>query len=251
MLETQALDAILERHNREPANVIAILQDIQAEVNWLPEEDLRYVCVELDIPPSKMMALATFYKAFSLQPRGKHIVQVCLGTACHVRGAVRILETVERELGIEGGQTDEDLQWTLETVGCLGACALGPIVVVDGEYHGQMTSAKATRLLQKIKKADGEVDFKDAQEVYNKYRAFEGWPGIFAANGTKFDGLSLVENEKFHQPFELLSLAGESIIVGCEKGSLKIETIQPASKKAVLAKAYCVGRGIKVGSTIL
>ena len=154
MLETQILDAILERHNREPANVIAILQDIQAEVNWLPEEDLRYVCTELDIPPSKMMALATFYKAFSLQPRGKHVVQVCQGTACHVRGAVRILGAIERELGIEGGQTDEDLQWTLETVGCLGACALGPIVVVDGEYHGQMTSVKATRLLQRIKKAD-------------------------------------------------------------------------------------------------
>jgi NADH-quinone oxidoreductase subunit E len=155
MLETRTLDAILERHNREPANVIAILQDIQAEANWLPEEDLRYVCTELDIPPSKMMALATFYKAFSLQPRGKHIVQACLGTACHVRGAVRILGALERELGIEGGQTDEDLQWTLETVGCLGACALGPIVVVDGEYHGQMTSLKASRLLQRIKKAEG------------------------------------------------------------------------------------------------
>ena len=155
MLETVTLDAILERHNRETANIIAILQDIQAEVNWLPEEDLRYVCAKLDIPLTKMMALATFYKAFSLQPRGKHIVQACLGTACHVRGAVRILGAIERELGIEDGQTDEDLQWTLETVGCLGACALGPIVVVDGEYHGQMTSVKATRLLQKVKKADG------------------------------------------------------------------------------------------------
>ena len=155
MLETTALEQILERHGRDPANVIAILQDIQAEVNWLPEESLRHVCVELEIPPSKMMALATFYKAFSLQPRGRHIVQACLGTACHVRGAVRILGAIERELGIQGGETDEDLQWTLETVGCLGACALGPIVVVDGEYHGQMTSAKATRLLQRIKKADG------------------------------------------------------------------------------------------------
>jgi len=155
MLETGTLDAILERHNREPANVIAILQDIQSEANWLPEEDLRYVCVQLNIPLSKMMALATFYKAFSLHPRGRHIVQACLGTACHVRGAVRILSAIERELGIEGGQTDQDLQWTLETVGCLGACALGPIVVVDGEYHGQMTSVKATRLLQKIKKVEG------------------------------------------------------------------------------------------------
>lgn len=155
MLETTTLEQILDRHGRDPANIIAILQDIQAEVNWLPEEDLCYVCDELQIPPSKMMALATFYKAFSLQPRGKHIVQVCQGTACHVRGAVRILDAIERELGIQGGETDDDLQWTLETVGCLGACALGPIVVVDGEYHGQMTSAKATRVLQRVKKADG------------------------------------------------------------------------------------------------
>jgi NADH-quinone oxidoreductase subunit E len=155
MLGTTTLDTILERHDRDPANIIAILQDIQAEANWLPEEDLRYVCAELDIAASKMMALATFYKAFSLQPRGKHIVSVCLGTACHVRGAGRIVGAVERELGIRDGETDEDLQWTLETVGCLGACALGPIVVVDGEYHGQMTSVKATRLLKRAKRADG------------------------------------------------------------------------------------------------
>jgi len=155
MIETAALEGILDRHGRDPANVIAILQDIQGLVNWLPEEDLRYVCSKLEIPPSKMMALATFYRSFSLEPRGKHIVQACLGTACHVRGGERILGAIERELGIRGGETDEDLQWTLETVGCLGACALGPIVVVDGEYHGQMTSAKATRLLQRIKKADG------------------------------------------------------------------------------------------------
>jgi NADH-quinone oxidoreductase subunit E len=155
MLETATLEQILSRHGRDAANIIAILQDIQTEANWLPEEDLRYVCDQLEIPPSKMTALATFYKAFSLQPRGKHIVQACLGTACHVRGAVRILGAIERELGIAAGETDQDLEWTLETVGCLGACALGPIVVIDGEYHGQMTSAKASRLLQRAKKSGG------------------------------------------------------------------------------------------------
>jgi NADH-quinone oxidoreductase subunit E len=154
MIEANVLETILDRYGRDPANIISILQDIQTEANWLPEEDLRYVSAKLEIPLSKMMALATFYKAFSLQPRGKHIVQVCLGTACHVRGAERISGAVERELGIQGGETDDDLQWTLETVGCLGACALGPIVVVDGEYHGQMTSAKASRLLKRVKKAD-------------------------------------------------------------------------------------------------
>jgi NADH-quinone oxidoreductase subunit E len=154
MTEAAMLEGILDSHDRDPANIIAILQDIQTEANWLPEEDLRYVAARLDIPLSKMMALATFYKAFSLKPRGKHIVSVCLGTACHVRGGERIAGAVERELGIKGGETDESLTWTLETVGCLGACALGPIVVVDGEYHGQMTSAKATRLLQRVRKAD-------------------------------------------------------------------------------------------------
>jgi NADH-quinone oxidoreductase subunit E len=156
VIDIPVLDSILDRHGRDPANVIAILQDIQAEANWLPEEDLRYVCQALTIPLSKMMALSTFYKAFSLKPRGKHIVSVCLGTACHVRGGERILGAVERELGINGGETDADQQWTLETVGCLGACALGPIIVVDGEYHGQMTSVKATRLLKRVKRADDD-----------------------------------------------------------------------------------------------
>ena len=153
MIEPTVLETILDRYDRDPANIISILQDIQSETNWLPEEDLRYVAAKLEIPLSKMMSLATFYKAFSLKPRGKHIVSVCLGTACHVRGAERIVGAVERDLGIKGGETDKDLQWTLETVSCLGACALGPIVVIDGEYHGQMTSAKTTRLLEKIRKA--------------------------------------------------------------------------------------------------
>jgi len=153
MLEPAVLQSILDRYGRDPANIVSIMQDIQGRLNWLPEEELRILSSELSIPLSKMMALATFYRAFSLKPRGKHVVQVCLGTACHVRNAVRILGTVERELGVAAGETDKELQFTLETVNCLGACALGPIVVVDGEYHGQMTSAKASRLLQKVKKA--------------------------------------------------------------------------------------------------
>jgi NADH-quinone oxidoreductase subunit E len=155
MLEQASLQNILNRHNHDPANIIAILQDIQAEINWLPEKDVRYVAQTLSIPLSKMMSLASFYRAFSLKPRGRHIVQVCLGTACHVRGAVRILGAIERELGIEAGETDENLEFTLETVNCLGACALGPVVVVDDVYHGQMTSAKTTRLLKKLIKSNG------------------------------------------------------------------------------------------------
>ncbi len=106
-------------------------------------------------------------------------------------------------------------------------------------------------LCKKIKKSDGEVDFLDASLIYNKYRAFEGWPGVFYENGTKFDGLSLVESKSQNKKLEILSFHEESVIVGCTKGSLRIGFLQPVSKKAMTAKAYCVGRGLKVGDTLL
>ncbi|PHS38510.1 MAG: methionyl-tRNA formyltransferase [Sulfurovum sp.] len=106
-------------------------------------------------------------------------------------------------------------------------------------------------LCKKIKKSDGEIDFEDAKMIYNKYRAFEGWPGVFAANGTKFDGLSIVDTHSEHKAFEILSFSHDSVVVGCRKGALQIATLQPASKKAMTAKAYCVGRGLKVGDLIL
>jgi len=106
-------------------------------------------------------------------------------------------------------------------------------------------------LCKKIKKSDGEIDFEDARMIYNKYRAFEGWPGVFAANGSKFDGLSLVDTNSHHEALEILSFIDDSVVVGCQKGALQIATLQPASKKAMTAKAYCVGRGLKVGDLIL
>jgi NADH-quinone oxidoreductase subunit E len=150
----EGIESILARHQHDRTAIIAILQDIQDEVNYLPEDALRYVAHALDIPLSKVCSLATFYRAFSLKPRGRHVINVCLGTACHVRGAVRVLEAIERNLGIRAGGTDENLQFTLETVNCLGACALGPIVVVDGEYHGEMAPAKAEALLKRVKARD-------------------------------------------------------------------------------------------------
>ena len=147
MLETATLNAILARHDRDPANIIAILQDIQAEVNWLPEDNLRYVCAELDIPKSKMMALATFYKAFSLLPRGRHMIHVCLGTACHVRGGANLLESFERELGIRAGGTTYDDRFSLESVRCVGCCGLAPVFIVDGKFYGKMTQDKVPAVL--------------------------------------------------------------------------------------------------------
>lgn len=157
MIDADAMhrvDEIIAGHNRDHSAVIAMLQDIQAEFRYLPEGVLKYLSQSMAIPIAKIYSLASFYKAFSLEPRGKHLIHVCLGTACHVRGAVQILGTIERTLGIQAGETDANLEFTLETVNCLGACALGPVVVVNGEYHGQMTLTKATRLLKRLRKSD-------------------------------------------------------------------------------------------------
>lgn len=145
---THRVDEIMAGQNRDRSAVIAMLQDIQAEFRYLPEEALRYLSQSMSIPVAKIYSLASFYRAFSLEPRGEHLIHVCLGTACHVRGAVRILGTIERTLGIQAGETDANLEFTLETVNCLGACALGPIVVIDNVYHGDMNTAKVEKLLK-------------------------------------------------------------------------------------------------------
>lgn len=129
--------------------MVSILQDIQAEYRYLPKETLLQVSEGLNIPSTQVYSVATFFKAFSLKPRGRHMINVCLGTACHVRGAVRILDEIERELGIGRGETTDDLRFTLETVNCVGCCALGPVVIIDGEYSGQMRIDKVKPLLEK------------------------------------------------------------------------------------------------------
>jgi NADH-quinone oxidoreductase subunit E len=144
----QRVEPILDRYQRDQGLLVSVLQDIQAEYNYLPKEALVQVSQGLDIPLSQVYSVATFFKAFSLKPRGRHLINVCLGTACHVRGAVRILEEIERELNIKPRETTEDFKYTLETVNCVGACALGPIVIVDGKYSGQMKSNKVKPLLE-------------------------------------------------------------------------------------------------------
>ncbi len=139
--------SILAHYQRGQGWLVSILQDVQAEYNYLPKEAITQVSQGLDVPLSQVYSVATFFKAFSLKPRGRHLINVCLGTACHVRGAVRILEKIERELGISSGETTDDLRYTLETVNCVGACALGPIVITDGEYSGQMKTDKVDSLL--------------------------------------------------------------------------------------------------------
>jgi len=150
-MDAVKLESIIDRHKRDPSALLAILQDIQAEENYLPKEDVKSVAKQLDVPLSRVYSLATFFSTFSLQPRGKHICSVCMGTACHVRGAPRLTESLSREFDVPVGGTTADMKLTLETVRCVGACALGPLVILDGEYHGNMTPAKLDRVMKPIK----------------------------------------------------------------------------------------------------
>lgn len=145
---------ILKKHGYERARIIQVLTDIQAHYNYLPRENLEYVSRQLKVPLSKVYSIATFYAAFSLMPRGEHMITVCTGTACFVRGVSDVLSRIEDRLGIKAGFTTEDNMFTLKTVNCLGACALAPIVVVDGEYHGQTTVQKVDAILDKYQKAE-------------------------------------------------------------------------------------------------
>ena len=145
----EKVKAIVDRYGGKHDSVIAILQDVQSEYHYLPEHALRAVAGQLRLPLIQICGVATFFKAFSLKPRGEHTMTVCLGTACHVRGAPAVLDEAKRQLGIEPGNTTDDMRFTLETVNCLGACALGPILVVNGKYHGQMSPGKAKKILKK------------------------------------------------------------------------------------------------------
>lgn len=142
------IDQIIEKYRGDASALIQVLLEIQSEHHWLPKEALEKVSNELEVPLNQIQHVATFYKAFSLVPRGRHEIQVCMGTACHIRGAPRILDTVENLLGIHPGETDLDLRFSLETVNCLGCCAMGPVMVVNGKYHGKTAPANVENVLK-------------------------------------------------------------------------------------------------------
>ncbi|MEO0185123.1 MAG: NADH-quinone oxidoreductase subunit NuoE [candidate division WOR-3 bacterium] len=150
----QKIDKIIKQYKDKEIDLIQVLHNIQNEYNYLPKDALEYISKALHIPLSKIYSIATFYAAFSLNPRGKHVCTVCMGTACHVRGAPGVLNRFEERLGISAGETTKDNRFTLETVNCLGACALAPIVVIDGEYYGQTTVNKVDKLLEKYAKEE-------------------------------------------------------------------------------------------------
>ena len=139
---------VLEKYQRDKSALIDILHDTQSEIGYLPKEALEEVGQGLGVPLSRVYSVATFFKAFSLKPRGRHLINVCLGTACHVRGADKVLDQMEKELGIKTGANTPDLKFTLETIRCVGACALGPMVIIGEDYHGEMTPEKVSEVLK-------------------------------------------------------------------------------------------------------
>ncbi|UCC64371.1 MAG: NAD(P)H-dependent oxidoreductase subunit E [Anaerolineae bacterium] len=146
-MNLQKVDEIIENYGVDRSSTLAILQDVQAEYRYLPRQALERTAERLGVPLGEVHRMATFFRAFSLEPRGEHNIKVCLGTACHVRGGVQVLEKLERDLHIKAGETTPDGKFSLEVVRCLGACALGPLVVVDEGHHSEMTSAKVEKLL--------------------------------------------------------------------------------------------------------
>jgi NADH-quinone oxidoreductase subunit E len=145
-VDMSQIDSIVDSYNSEKAMLIPILQDIQAQYNHLPRQALIHLSKKLALPLSHIFHVATFFKAFSLTPRGRHKISVCLGTACHVRGGKRILERIERDLNVKEGETTEDLRFTVETVRCIGCCSLAPAITIDEETHGRLVQDKLKKI---------------------------------------------------------------------------------------------------------
>jgi len=148
MYEDQ-IDQIIDRYGTEKGILIQLLLDIQNEFNWVPKEAIKRISERLKIPYSQIFRVASFYAALSLKPIGRHLIQVCLGTACHVRGGAKILDAVENELKITAGNTTPDTKFTLSGVNCLGCCAQGPMIVVDDDYYGGVTATAVKNILEK------------------------------------------------------------------------------------------------------
>jgi len=148
-MDVEKIDEIIDGYVDEEGVLIQILLDIQHELNWIPKESIIEVSRRLQIPISQIYRVASFYTAMSLTPMGRHLVQVCLGTACHVRGAPKILNKVENTLKIKAGETTEDMMFTLRRVNCLGCCAMGPMIVVDKDYYGKMKTSDVGEILER------------------------------------------------------------------------------------------------------
>lgn len=151
-METTAtlIDEIVKRYGRDPGMLIPMMQDLQAEHGYLPADDLRNLASTLEVPLTRAYGVAMFYSSFRLAPKGRHEVTLCMGTVCHLKGASRISEAICEEYGIEPGGTTEDRSFTLQAVNCVGACALAPVMIVDGDYHGGVTADSALQIVREL-----------------------------------------------------------------------------------------------------
>jgi NADH-quinone oxidoreductase subunit E len=147
-MDAHMVETILQRHPKDPSAIIQVMLDLQNELYYLPRDVLNYVSEYLGVPLSRTYNLATFYKAFSLKPKGKHPIAVCTGTACHVQGAIKIMEQIERELHIKEGQTTADKKFSVESVRCLGCCGLAPVVTIGKNLHGKIPPSKVSKILK-------------------------------------------------------------------------------------------------------
>lgn len=148
IMDKQRIDQIINKHQGEASSLIQVLLEIQSENHWLPKDVLNIVSQKLQVPLSRIMHIASFYKAFSFVPKGRNEVHICMGTACHVRGADRVLETIQEQTGIKPGETDLELKFSLETVNCLGCCALGPVIEINGKTHGNVSPGDTADVLK-------------------------------------------------------------------------------------------------------
>ena len=147
MVSDTRVDKIIDKYEGEGGFLIQLLLDIQRECNWIPKEAIERISARLQVPLSHIYRVVSFYKVLSLKPIGRHVIHVCLGTACHVRGGPRILEEVENTLGIEAGTTTDDMRFTVNRVNCIGCCALGPVMMVDNDYHGKLSPGEVKDIL--------------------------------------------------------------------------------------------------------
>ncbi len=223
--QVKLFDSIIERHNGKPSGLIMILQDIQARIGFIPPEAVARVSEVLKVPQAQIYSVSTFYKSFSLTPRGKHKVDICEGTACHIRGASVLMNQVSDELGIKAGETSADGELTLNSVHCVGACAMAPVVVIDGKYHGNVTAAQLSKEIKKTcsavaQKTSAEVQDEPAQMIDKKINS----PGALEALRE-----NLIEQRPLDQP-RILVCAGTGCIA---KGSFQVaQAISEALKKA-------------------
>ena len=145
---TEKVEGLIESYVDKKEQLISLLQDVQAEFNYIPQDVLVRISQKLEIPLSQVFSVATFFQAFSLKPRGRHTITVCLGTACHIKGGQRLVDKMERDYSFKPGETTEDMRFSLETANCLGCCALGPVMVIDGKYESKVTPDKLDKILK-------------------------------------------------------------------------------------------------------